>query len=111
MVASVDGLLPIWPTPGISPGRSTNPAGQTPGKKHHRESTILLLKQQFFFSQSDFEIPGNPQSVLDPGDTSHFKAGDGVVVFIPQQYLMWTSAMNKNKGIKQILILRVSVPS
>jgi hypothetical protein len=32
------------------------------------------LKQQFFFSQSDFEIPGNPQSVLDPGDTSHFKA-------------------------------------
>jgi hypothetical protein len=43
------------------------------GKKHHIAG-ILLLKQQFFFSQSDFEIPGNPHSVLDPGDTSHVEA-------------------------------------
>ena len=27
--SSIDGLLPIWPTPGISPGISTNPSGQT----------------------------------------------------------------------------------
>ena len=32
------------------------------------------MKQQFFSSQSDFEIPGYPQLVLDPGDTSHVKA-------------------------------------
>ena len=27
--SSIDGLLPIWPTPGISPGISKNPSGQT----------------------------------------------------------------------------------
>ena len=47
------------------------------GKKHHIAG-ILLLKQQFFSSQSDFEIPGYPQSVLDPGDTSHVKAVEAV---------------------------------
>ena len=29
IVVSFDGLLPTWPLPGISPERSTDPAGQT----------------------------------------------------------------------------------
>ena len=45
IVASVDGLLPIWPHPGISPGRSKNPAGQTEKKGAVLECLNLLNRE------------------------------------------------------------------
>ena len=38
IVASIDGLLPIWPHPGISPGINSNPAGQT-----KKENSVLSI--------------------------------------------------------------------
>ena len=45
IVASVDGLLPIWPDPGISPGRSTNPSGQTEKNSGVLECFNLLKRK------------------------------------------------------------------
>ena len=55
IVASVDGLLPIWPHPGISPGRSTNPAGQTE-KNSGLLVCLIYWREKSCYDEVKFQI-------------------------------------------------------